>query len=206
MTRYLIGFICVLALGLVGCSETSGAGGSGGESGQGGTAGDGGSAGMGGAAGGEGGSGGTGAVVQDCTGEDLIGPGCMSGDVEGQCMLEECRVSDCSAVDDETFCWAPGEKAPFTGLCSGGDCLLECSVLEEGAACHRLFSFGGERGECGNGSCIPFCEKDEDCIDFDNCTTDTCSETGLCAFVPLQDETPCYEGTCQSGECVRASP
>jgi hypothetical protein len=181
--RYVLGVWFAFALGLAlmaGCSDENG----------------------------EGGSGGTGGVVRDCTGWDLVGPSCMSGDVEGICMLGDCRVPDCSAVDDETFCWAPGEKAPFTGLCSGGDCLLECSVLEEGAACHRLLSLGGERGECVNDSCIPFCEKDEDCIDFDNCTTDTCSETGLCAFVPLQDGAPCYEGegTCQSGECVIASP
>jgi hypothetical protein len=47
--RYLFGFICVLALGvmpLVGCSETSGEGGSGGDGGSGGTAGDGGSGGV----------------------------------------------------------------------------------------------------------------------------------------------------------------
>ena len=34
--RYLLGFVCVLALGLVGCSETAGTGGSGGEGGTGG--------------------------------------------------------------------------------------------------------------------------------------------------------------------------
>jgi hypothetical protein len=42
--RYLFGFMCVLALGLVGCSETSGTGGSGGDGGMGGSAGVGGMA------------------------------------------------------------------------------------------------------------------------------------------------------------------
>jgi hypothetical protein len=55
--RYLFGFMCVLALGvmpMVGCGETEGAGGSGGDGGNGGVGGDGGSAGVGG--GGAGGS------------------------------------------------------------------------------------------------------------------------------------------------------
>jgi hypothetical protein len=43
--RYLVGFVFVLALGVMGCSETSGEGGSGGDGGSGGTAGDGGSGG-----------------------------------------------------------------------------------------------------------------------------------------------------------------
>jgi hypothetical protein len=38
--RYLIGFVCVLALGLMGCSETSGTGGSGGVAGTGGVGGE----------------------------------------------------------------------------------------------------------------------------------------------------------------------
>jgi len=56
--RYVFGFLCVCALGvmpLVGCSETTGDGGSGGDGGTGGTAGDGGTGGM----AGDGGSGGT---------------------------------------------------------------------------------------------------------------------------------------------------
>ena len=46
--RYLFGFICVLALGVMGCGETTGAGGSGGIAGTAGTAGSGGSGGIGG--------------------------------------------------------------------------------------------------------------------------------------------------------------
>jgi hypothetical protein len=49
--RYLFGFVCVLALGLMGCSETSGTGGSGGIAGNGGVGGEGGNGGDGGAAG-----------------------------------------------------------------------------------------------------------------------------------------------------------
>jgi len=46
--RYLFGFICVLALGLMGCSETAGTGGSGGDAGSGGGGGEGGQGGVGG--------------------------------------------------------------------------------------------------------------------------------------------------------------
>jgi hypothetical protein len=184
--RVLFTFICVLALGVMGCGETDGTGGSGGDGGVG---------------------GGGGGVVTDCTGDDLFGK-CMSGDVEGLCVVVgECAVRgfDCSAVGDETFCLMPGPKAPGLGLCSGGDCLPACMVVEEGAACHRP-SYPWEIGECGNGSCIPFCENDEDCVDYKECTANTCLERGLCEFVPVQNGTPCFEGTCQSGECVSASP
>ena len=189
--RYLFGFMCVLALGVMGCGETTG--GSGGIGGMGGSAGDGGSA-------------GTGGVIRDCTFDDNFDK-CMSGDVEGLCLAGECAVRglDCSAVGDETFCRVPSDKVPFLGLCSGGDCLPACVVVEEGATCHRYLP-PWEIGVCGNGSCIPFCEKDEDCVDYNNCTADTCSESGLCEFVPLENGTPCHEGTCQSGECVSASP
>ena len=59
--RYVLGFVCVLALALMGCSETSspgGSGGDGGTAGSGGMGGDGGSAGIGGD-GGDGGDGGS---------------------------------------------------------------------------------------------------------------------------------------------------
>jgi hypothetical protein len=65
--RYLIGLVCVLALSVMGCSETSGTGGSGG-GGAGGEAGSGGAAGTGGAAGsGGGGAGGEGGMAIGAT-------------------------------------------------------------------------------------------------------------------------------------------
>ena len=64
--RYLIGLVFVLALGVMGCSETSGTGGTGNSAGTGGTAGNGGTAG--GAAGGSGAGGAVG-----CTGTPTPG-------------------------------------------------------------------------------------------------------------------------------------
>jgi hypothetical protein len=132
--RYLFGFICVLALGVMGCSETSGDGG------------DGGSAGMGGGgAGGEGGMGGQ--LVLDCRGlEDGtsctvpgVGEGlCLAGvckpvacDTEEDCDdKNDCTEDECSSttrecvnepVSDETQCAG--------GTCQSGVCELTGSVL-----------------------------------------------------------------------------
>ena len=71
--RYLIGLVFVLALGVMGCSDTSGTGGTGNSAGTGGTAGSGGTAGGGGTGGGgvAGGSGAGGAV--GCTGTPTPG-------------------------------------------------------------------------------------------------------------------------------------
>ena len=68
--RYALGFVLVLALGLMGCSETAGNGGNGGTGGDGGTAGTGGTGGDGGSAGsggtgGDGGSAGSGGTGGD---------------------------------------------------------------------------------------------------------------------------------------------
>ena len=191
--RYFVGLVLALALGVIGCSETAGTGGSGGIDGDGGT---GGLAGSGGSAG----TGGTGGGVLDCTGVDDF-TGCMSGDVEGFCAAGECRVLDCSAVGDETFCWVPGEKLPGVGLCSGGDCLPACRVVEEGAACHRP-EYPWEIGICAGGSCEAPCEIDADCTDYKDCTADTCLSNGLCESVALQDGSPCGGGTCDAGECA----
>jgi len=84
--RYLLGFMCILALGVMGCSETAGTGGSGGVGGSTGMGGMGGDAGTGGM-GGDGGSAsqleGTwqfesmevGGMTTDCPGEIVIIPG-----------------------------------------------------------------------------------------------------------------------------------
>jgi hypothetical protein len=57
--RYLLGFICVMALGVMGCGETTGMGGSGGDGGDGRVGGDGGDGGV----GGDGGDGGVGGSI-----------------------------------------------------------------------------------------------------------------------------------------------
>jgi hypothetical protein len=94
--------------------------------------------------------------VEDCTGVEYFTE-CMSGDVEGLCLGGECGVGDCSAVGDETFCIKVDEKVPYLALCFAGDCLRECAVMEEGAACHIPWTGFQpiQIGVCENTSCIP---------------------------------------------------
>jgi hypothetical protein len=102
--RYLVGFIFVLALGvmpMVGCSETSGEGGSGGDGGSGGTAGDGGSGGT----AGDGGSGGTAGVGGS-------GGTAGSGGTGG--------TDQCEGAEDGTTC--------SDGACLDGACTVLTTV------------------------------------------------------------------------------
>ncbi len=104
--RYLLGFFCVLALGIMGCSEKAGAGGSGGIGGAGGT---GGIAGTGGSGGfGGGGTGGTSECesAADC-------------DDANECTDDLCtanQVCEYPAMRDGSSC------AAGTGMCRGGVC------------------------------------------------------------------------------------
>ncbi len=165
MTRYLFGFICVLALGvmpLVGCSETSGEGGSGGSAGTGGTGGSGGTAGTGGS-GGTGGSAGTGGVPcegpQDCNdGNDCTGNTCTNGmceytpvedgtecDESNECTVGTCIDGACDSapVADGTACDESNECT--VGTCAGGSC--DATPVADGTAC------GNDAGTCQQGSC-----------------------------------------------------
>jgi hypothetical protein len=102
--RYLFGFMCVLALGVIGCGETTGTGG---------TAGDGGGAGEGGHGGG---------VVSDCAGvEDLTE--CKVGENEGMCIEGGCVPVDCDGLKNGTECLfvTPLENAG-AGFCEEGTC------------------------------------------------------------------------------------
>jgi len=131
--RYLFGFMCVLALGVMGCSETTGAGGDGGT---GGVGGDGGS-------GGVGGGGGTGGMpecesAENCDdGEDCTTDNCASG------------VCDNTAVEDGTACDESNECT--VGQCAGGAC--ESTPITSGTAC------GDDAGTCQDGSCQVACSE-----------------------------------------------
>jgi len=174
--RCVFGFMCVCALGvmpLVGCSETTGDGGSGGEAGSGGTAGDGGSG-----------------AVDPCDGVD-----CDDGET---CIWGDCYANDCSLVEEGAGCAAPAGFFLVPGLCSGDACLPECEVLEEGSACHREDGVG----ICADGFCQERCDNDDDCSDLKDCTSDTCLSNGLCESTAVQDGTPCAGGTCEGGACA----
>ena len=172
--RCLFAFMCVLALGVMGCSETSGTGG------------DGGAAGMGG--GGVGGNGGQGGVDL-CDGVD-----CDEGET---CIWGDCYAIDCSLVEEGAGCAAAAGFFFVPGLCSGDVCLFECEVLEEGSTCHREDGVG----ICVDNYCGERCENNDDCSDLTDCTSDTCLSNGLCENTAVQDGTPCAGGTCEGGTC-----
>ena len=133
--RYLFGFVCVCALGvmpLVGCSETAGDGGNGGSAGSGGTAGD-------------GGSGGTVAAGcdlglcegVDCNDEDFCTDDVCSG-ADGTCRyvarcddFNDCTTETCDPGNES--CSTPTPVADGTscegGTCQSGACVLSDSVL-----------------------------------------------------------------------------
>ena len=135
--RYLFGFLCVCALGvmpLVGCSETSGDGGNGG------TAGDGGS-------GGEGGSGGVGAcadwagdwtltsvscdgVASDITGVELS----VAADCTGETVIM--ISATCEEIIQMTFTPGAGDTTIVDNgaiTCSGECASHECEVIADAA-------------------------------------------------------------------------
>jgi len=121
--RYLFGFICVLALGVMGCGQGLGPIGGGG-----GTAGD----------------GGTGGMPECQSPEDC-------DDNEG-CTEDECTDGVCqyTSLEDETEClvqFPVGGGEP--GFCEAATCVPQCEFLDEGSACDR----GGLPGVCSEGSC-----------------------------------------------------
>ena len=124
--RYLLGFVCMLALAVAGCSETAGAGGSGGTAGRGG-------------AGGDGGAGGIPECQEpeDCNDrEECTTDACVSGICENMAVEEgiacdesnECAVGQCASgtcestpVTNGTAC---GDDA---GTCQDGSCEVACT-------------------------------------------------------------------------------
>ena len=166
--RYLFGFLCVCALGvmpLVGCSETTGDGGSGGTAGDGGTggmAGNGGSAGTGGIAG----SGGTGGMPECQNPEDC--------DDSNDCTENTCTDGLCefAPLQDGSGC---GDPEYTIGRCVAGDCRLFCETAEE---CD-------DRNDCTADACTPFgdetvCENSM-VDDGTPCAGGTC-QAGVCAL------------------------
>jgi len=118
--RYLFGFLCVCALGimpLVGCSETTGDGGGGGTAGTGGLA----------------GSGGTGGVPQCQSPEDC--------DDDNECTDDTCLAGVCEfmPVPDPTGPEEPGDPPGegttcgyYEGTCEGGSCVGTFACTEAG--------------------------------------------------------------------------
>ena len=127
--RYLFGFVCVCALGivqLVGCSEGGGEGGSGGSAGT----------------GGEGG-GGTGGMPECQNPEDCDDANDCTGNVCADGMCEYSPLADGTACDESNEC--------TTGMCASGEC--DTTPVQDGTAC------GNDAGTCQQGSCQVACTE-----------------------------------------------
>ena len=131
--RYVFGFLCVCALGVmpsVGCSETTGDGGNGGTAGDGASGGDGGSAGS----GGTGGMGGC-ESADDCDDNDACTDDACD---DGTCSYfpldcddrNDCTTEACEAADGCTTPTPVADGTPCAGgTCQSGACELTGSVL-----------------------------------------------------------------------------
>jgi len=136
--------MCVLALGLMGCSETSGTGGSGGVGGNGGM-------------GGEGGTGG--GIVSSCRDVENYTP-CSVGDITGFCHEGDCLPTDCSNLDDGVGCVPEPDRC--CGVCEDGSCadrVSDCTGFVDWTQC----AFMGNDGFCFEDGCVPIdCDGLED--------------------------------------------
>ncbi len=128
--RYLFGFMCVLALGvmpMVGCSETSGEGGGGGTAGSGG---DGGSAGTGGTGG-----------MPECQGPEDC-------DDVNDCTENACAdgVCDFTPVENGTTC------GDGSGTCEAGSCVGTFACTEQGIRDAVAVGGGPHTFDCADGT------------------------------------------------------
>jgi len=197
--RYLFGFICVLALGAMGCSETAGTGGGGGD-------------------GGDGGSGGT--AMTDCTGAE-DGTECVyQANTSGRCLSEVCFVDDCVEVSDGTNCLAYGDgfAVDYLGLCvgappagSGGTCVApqdDCTGEENGTPCW-LNEGRSEMGVCDrDGVCLPFAGPRVAMVLWewaDDCDINASGQSLMVLIAASDDDTP-HEQLRYSGNVQDCTP
>jgi hypothetical protein len=217
--RYLFGFLCVCALGLMplmGCSETSGEGGAGG-------------------IGGfpecevehdcdDGNQCAEGAWVDDACRSTAVDDGTPCDD-ENECTVSACTngVCDSTPVQDGILC-AEHPYADSEGTCIEGRCTVACDTAEDcidvnecavgvctGGTCDStpvqngtLCSLFFEEGNCFAGQCTGPCDTAEDCMDVDDCTENSCLQVdggSRCDGTVLPDGTTCAGGTCQVGAC-----
>jgi len=194
--RYLLGFLCVGALGmvpLVGCSDTVGDGGSGGSAGSGGMA----------------GGGGTGGIDKP-TDACLDDSGVISDNLDelllchatcffrgaGASCVSEC-VAETGVSEDCAACYGLRAECVLDrcdDFLPPSDCFaedfIECSA-DDFKECT-----GGV--PCGGVACFG---------DGNECTVAVCEPPDwICRYPPVEDETACDGGigTCQAGECVDA--
>ena len=146
------------------------------------------------------------------------------------CNTLDCRIGFCSNTPklDGTPCAQSEFSGDYLGECQNGVCLPDLCIernCSDGDPCtddNCIAPWGscenptkangepcdGEVGECLFGSCqpvIPRCQRDSDCNDGNDCTTDTCP-AGFCSFQGRPQGSTCttpdgYSGQCAFGRC-----
>ena len=117
---------------------------------------------------------------------------------------EECS-DDCAKTCGDCLC--EGAESYLTcpedcGFCGDGYCIGKCSYIPEDPAvcpsdCGCLPDCAGK--DCGDDGCSGSCGV---CNDSNQCTEDSCLNTGACAFLPVANGTVCeMEEVCAS-ECI----
>ncbi len=129
-------------------------------------------------------------VVRDAFGDCNAGCGCTA-DAFGQ---PACVPSSCGATCDEDIDCPSGQACDLNSC----GCVFVCGngVLDPGEACDTAIS-------SGPGSCPTTCDDQNDC------TTDSVIGSGCqatCSNTPVQDQSPCPGGFCQSGTCIVTPP
>ncbi|HEY5960211.1 MAG TPA: hypothetical protein VIV60_26845, partial [Polyangiaceae bacterium] len=118
---------------------------------------------------------------------------CINGTITRECVDLKCRSdsSACYVEADGTTCLTSG-TLPVKSTCDGGYCGT-CSGCYNGD------------GLCYPGNALTMCgargKECRSCNDANPCTTDSCSSTGACSNVPVDDKTSCSGGACFGGKC-----
>ena len=206
--RYLVGFVCLCALGVVpllGCSETSGDGGSGGSAGTGGMS--------------------KGACTNqedlpivcasefvdeawNCGSEALVrcglGTGGQGGDtsecrseIASQCFHEDMGMSaDCGdCFGDIAACVLASCESCVSGVSS-----QECHACRAENCNDALYGCTGDIVSGCDGEV--WCQR-VDCDDYVDCTENVCNPTdGVCGYPAVADGASCAGGMCQVGTCA----
>ncbi len=135
----------------------------------------------------------------DCASMSGVSNECAFSCVEGQCVFDTPRDSNCDDGNECTIDTCAGEECVYSDVSVVAN--VTC-VNEEEDNCPGICN--GD-GAC---DCALRCDVDADCDDGDACTVDTCTENGFCRNTPGNVGGACTglddcDGTCvEGGVCV----
>jgi Stigma-specific protein, Stig1 len=124
------------------------------------------------------------------------GKGGGGGAPQGRCPsgFTNCRGKCVILAEDRNNCGACGVICPEGRSCTNGACVEQSPCPSGQTFCNgTCVNTNGDINNCGQ--CGNSCEDNNPC-------TDKLCSVGTCLRVPLNNDTPCPEGTCQEGVCV----